>query len=153
MESERKLRLALNLIAIALLLVLAYQMLRFWDVKTWVVVDVVVVTYASGQLLEGPFVRWIESTNRKRPTPSGKPLFGRLWFFLAFTIGVLLAGLVGTFSADVLSTATANVRLAEVLTIESWAILAISFAIKFLPRRTRRKKGSYLQDMGADFGE
>ena len=151
--NERELRFVLTVLGVFFFVVLGYQTLRLWSIGTWALVDTALVTYAAGQALEERFVKWVESINRKVPTPSGRPIFGRLWLLIGFVIGILSAGLVEQFLAKVLVAAASSEISTAVLSVEAWTLLVVSFAYKYLPRRRRQKRVPYLEDMGADFGE
>ena len=134
---------ALEIIPIGALVLFIFLMWRVGNVQTWMLTDVIIITYAIGEVCQGYFVNQVESINRQAKERYGKPLLGRSWLFVGFIFGILIAGLVGTVvSTLVLVPSAENEGNAVLYTIDAVVTVFVAFLIKFMGYGPRWRKPS-----------
>ena len=107
-------------------------------VQAQILTDVVIIAFATSQIIRKFFIWMIQRANAKTIAVWGEPFLGRPWLFTAYLWGILIAG----FSARILSNAVTASAPTEVssslpLTIEAFAVVVILFIYEFIPERRR----------------
>jgi len=135
----------LSPLAVGVLLTFVLQMWRVGNLQTVILTDAIVITFGLGELLQGWFVKRVESVNEASLKQYGTKLLSNWWLFVGFFMGILVAGFFGTIFSEVVSLPTfATPQNATMFTAEAAVIVVLSFLGKYGPR-PKKRLGEYFK--------
>ena len=115
---------------------LLYQMYHVGNMTVWITSDTLIISFGIGFLFEGFFIDWVQRANSETLERHGYTPFGKTWLFVGLLIGILTAGLLETFSSDMLLEPDVMNTGGLILdTISAGSILFGVYLLRYGPKR------------------